>query len=359
MGENSAIEWTDHTWNLWEGCEKVSPGCKHCYAERERDHWLKIVEWGPMGQRKMMSMPTINAPLKWDKECKRLGKRRRVFTMSLGDFFEDWNGIIINHKKEQLFNTEHEMFVANPIGNAVAVRIEEIRKIGFEIMTRSTNLDFLVLTKRPENVMRMVPSEWRHQWPAHVWMGTSVENQEYADKRIPHLLEIPSRVHFLSMEPLLGKVDLSAFVLKQDLFNCQKCGEEFASGEADRNGRHPYCGGQGDPEGFVYHTQIDWVIVGGESGDDARPMHPSWPLGIRDLCINADIRFFFKQWGEWESVVVEDEHLEPEMIRVDTEGRDLTDLAGLWDESDAFLRRVGKKKAGRLLDGREWNEVPA
>jgi protein gp37 len=166
---------------------------------------------------------------KWNERARKSGKREKVFVMSMGDFFED-----------------------HP-------QVEEWRRDAIDQMEAATMLDFQVLTKRPENVEAMVPKMWRSwHWPAHVWIGTSVENQEQADKRIPELLRIPAAVRFLSVEPLLGPVELKKWL------------------------------------GNNFH----WVIVGGESGPNARPMHPDWARAIRDECVEAGVPFFMKQMNK-------------------------------------------------------------
>ena len=235
MAENSKIEWTDHTANFWWGCLKVSPGCEHCYAEGLSARYGKKI-WGPASttqrERKLAIWKDI---FKWDKQAQSDGVRRRVFVQSMSDFLED-----------------------HPQAN-------EIRKDAIKVLESLKWLDVLMLTKRPENAQWFL-GPWFTGWPEHVWMGTSVENQKYADQRIPHLLEIPAKIRFLSCEPLLGPVKVFGF-------NSPTWG---------RLGHH-----------------IDWVIAGGESGPRARPMHPDWAISLRDQCAAASVPFFFKQWGEY------------------------------------------------------------
>ena len=282
--ENSNIEWTDHTFNPWMGCTKVSDGCKNCYAETLMDKRYGKVKWGPQGQRVRTSAANWKKPLKWDREAAAAGKRARVFCASLADVFED--------KPDQ----RDEM--------------DKWRTELFQLIQDTPNLDWLLLTKRPENVMEMVGNvPWYYGLP-NVWIGTSVENQEQADKRIPALVTIPAAVRFLSMEPLFGPIDL-------------------------------------DLSGSNYGIYgIDWVIVGGESGPNARPMHPDWARGIRNQCQEAGVPFFFKQWGEWAWT-----------------GDYITD--NLYADKQRYMFadrtvmiRAGKRAAGRLLDGREWNGFP-
>ena len=308
MAETTGIEWTDHTANFWWGCVKVSPGCANCYAEVWSKRYGRDI-WGPAAttERWRTKGPWRDI-LRWDAKAAADGVRRRVFVQSMSDFFE-----------------EHP-------------QLDEWRAEASAILAGLKHLDVQLLTKRPENIRRMVPASWWDQWPAHIWVGTSVENQEQADRRIPLLLEVPAAVRFLSCEPLLGPVDLTA----------------VSDGE-----------GLVDPEGYDYLNVlrgfsydsygeyggripvIRWAIVGGESGPKARPMHPDWVRAIRDQCQEAAIAFHFKQWGEW--VSQEEWHGKPAGI---------TDMPW-YDLGDSTrMLKVGKHRAGRLLDGREWNEFP-
>ena len=254
MGRHSAIEWTDHTFNPWWGCVKVSPACAHCYAEA----WSKRVGldlWSEISPRRFFSEIHWNEPLTWDRAAARERVRRRVFCASMADVFEIRDDLISWRKKL------------------------------WDLIERTPNLDWLLLTKRPENAQSAVP--WGKRWPSNVWLGTTVENQEWARRRIPYLAKTPAAVRFLSCEPLLGPLDLSPWV-----------------------------------------SSIHWVIVGGESGHHARPLDPMWVLAMRDQATSAGIAFHFKQWGEWKSL-------------------------------DGIMRRMGKKAAGRILEGRFWDQLPA
>lgn len=255
MMEFSKIEWTDHTFNPWIGCTKVSDGCKNCYAEALMDKRYGKVEWGVQGKRVRTSADYWKQPLRWNRQAQKDGKRAKVFCASLADVFE------IKPDQPELDDWRWELF---------------------RIIQETPWLDWLLLTKRPESVTAAIErctyvsdaSLWLSVNP--VWIGTSVENQEQADIRIPELLKIPARVRFLSMEPLLGAVDLDA------------------AGAIEHDSTDGY------PElVHIQNSLIDWVIVGGESGPNARPMHPNWARSIRDQCQAANIPFFFKQWGEW------------------------------------------------------------
>lgn len=332
MGETTEISWTDATFNPWVGCTKVSDGCKFCYAEELMDKRYGKVEWGPTGTRVRTSAANWKQPIRWSNQkwsecvtcqwrgalkdvkfndtsyrlaCPKCGgevkpTRMRVFCASLADVFED------------------------------RPELAEWRADLLAMIFNTPNLDWLLLTKRPENILRQVEEagailqkagnyaaakEWL-TWvkhgekyaPNNVWLGTSVEDQDAADKRIPHLLEIPAKVRFLSMEPLLGPVSFS----KVPGFN--------------RIGL--------DLRGW-------WVIVGGESGSKARPMNPAWVRSLRDQCSNADVPFHFKQWGEWVSV---SEVAGPGAHYKFPDGR--------------TVRKVGKHAAGRTLDGQIHSAFP-
>jgi protein gp37 len=250
MAENSKIEWCDHTANFWWGCFKVSAGCANCYADTLAKRYGKKI-WGTPETTSREYKKAVWAEVrKWNESAKRDGVRRRVFTMSMGDFFE-------NHP-----------------------HVVEWRRDALHLMSQLTSLDWLVLTKRPENVKQMIEQgTGRHcdAWLAdnkHVWVGTSVENQEQANGRIPHLLAIPAAVRFLSIEPLLGAVNL-------DLID----GALYDGGMPFEWQR---LGGDG----------IGWVIVGGESGHGARPFNTQWAVSLKEQCEAAGVPFFFKQFGQ-------------------------------------------------------------
>ncbi|HZN46553.1 MAG TPA: DUF5131 family protein [Ramlibacter sp.] len=235
MGETTGIAWTDHTANPWIGCTKVSAGCAHCYAETYTIGSGRGDFWGADKPRSPVKGFRQNVR-NWNRKAVEVGERRRVFP-SLCDPFEDH-------------------------ADANRLRPELLAAIA-----ETPALDWQLLTKRPENVLRMVPDDWWSDWPANVWLGTSVENQRAADKRLPFLLEIPAGVRFLSCEPLLGKIDL-------DL-------------------GHWAGGGEGAEIGQLIH----WVIVGGESGPGHRPMDLAWARDLREQCALALVPMFFKQTG--------------------------------------------------------------
>jgi protein gp37 len=235
MASNSAIEWTESTWNPVTGCTRISPGCRHCYAERMAKRLKAMGQPNyAKGFRVALHEHALDLPLRWKKP-------QMIFVNSMSDLF---------HK---------------------SVPFDFIRR-AFDVMRRAHWHRFQVLTKRSERLAQLAS---RLSWASHIWAGVSVENSDYAF-RIDHLREVPAAVRFVSLEPLLGPLPL-----------------------LDLRG-------------------IDWVIVGGESGPKARPMEQSWVVDVRRQCWHAGVPFFFKQWGG-----------------------------------------VNKKKAGRLLDGRTWDEMPA
>lgn len=309
MAENSAIEWTNHTFNPWVGCQAVSPACDNCYAKT-------LVE-GRMGgnfaERRRTSPNNWNLPLRWNRRAEKEGRRYRVFCASLADVFD--NQVSYDWRAEL-----------------------------WRLIAATPHLDWLLLTKRPQNIAKMLPAalDMPHgfSWPLpNVWLGTTVENQEEADRRIPHLLAVEAKVHFLSCEPLVGPVLL-------------KSGWLTYSHPMMKSGLDSY------PD-----RRIDWIIAGGESGPKARPPHPNWFRSLRDQCKAAGVPFFFKQWGEWLAGEVYAEDDRGGFVRhQDGSSNTLRGTPDHWWSGDTFggviSSRVGKSRAGRLLDGREHNGMP-
>jgi protein gp37 len=341
VGANSKIEWTHHTFNPWMGCTKVAAGCEHCYAEALTKR-TGLVKWGPSGTREVTSERYWLQPLKWNREAEVAGERRRVFCASLADVFEDWTQPIA-------------------VGDGY-LELDDVRRELFALIDDTPQLDWLLLTKRPENIRRMMVEHCLQKVPGHVrqnegdgykirrrenvWLGTSIAEQQDADRNIPELLKCRdlASVLFLSCEPLLGPVDLTPWLVCA----CKPTGECC-----------DLCL-TGGPQ---------WVIVGGESGPGARPMHPAWAWNLRNQCNAAEVPFFFKQWGEWlplDSYRFEvhgsdfDRHptamMLPNGLRDDEVTREACFAAQSLPTSFA---RVGKKAAGRELDGRTWDELPA
>lgn len=305
MAETSGIEWTDATFNPWMGCTKVSPGCDHCYAEARMDTRLHVVGWGAGQPRKRTSAANWRQPVRWNAEHAEFfaehGRRRRVFCASLADVFD----------------------------NEVPA---EWRRDLLRLIASTQDLDWLLLTKRIGNAGKMLAeaaatmgATWGDHW-RNVWLGATVVNQEEADRDIPKLLATPARGRFLSMEPLLGPVDLR-------LCDCDH-GSVTAPGGAG-GVTCPKCNGTGG-------RMVDWVIVGGESGHQSRPMQTEWARSLRDQCAAVGVPFLFKQWGEWLGSHQDGDH--------DHEPLEL-------NASDEPIR-VGKRAAGRWLDGRTHDAYP-
>lgn len=372
----SSIEWTDETWNPVSGCTRVSAGCDNCYAVK----MTKRLD--AMGQEKYSGLVNLgkghfNGIVKCHEDTLTIPlkakKPRRYFVNSMSDLF---------HKE---------------------VPLEFIDTV-FAVMALCPQHTFQILTKRPErmaeylsfvdpggfrevvwaNALRHLrdPEPFRSTtsavpWPLpNVWLGTSVEDQATADERIPHLLRCPAAVRFLSCEPLLGPVDLSRWLCGANpegrpLGYCVLCGSPkgFPESHESHDNAWPSCL---NPECIAAHEakasvsfkrSLHWVIVGGESGPGARPMHPNWARSLRDQCVAAQVPFFFKQWGEWapddalsgESLTVAQKVCGPnrEYVAPNGEFDGMGLLPGI-----VTMNRVGKHRAGRLLDGRTWDEFP-
>lgn len=291
MAKNSSIEWTHHTFNPWWGCTKVSQACKFCYAET----WAKRVGvdvWGSRAPRRVFSDQHWREPLRWNAEAAREGARRRVFCASMADVFEDRRELEL--QRERLW----------------------------QVIQDTAWLDWLLLTKRPGNVGRMVP--WKDRWPANVWLGTTVEDQKCAEHRIPLLVRQPAACRFLSCEPLLGPVDLSSWLRRTK----RRCTAPLQRTSARTD------------------QYIDWIIAGGESGPKARPMHPDWARSLRDQCSTSGTAFHFKQWGHWSPLEAGNNSVRQQLVLESADG------------AAVVLGKMGKKAAGRQLDGRTWDEFP-
>lgn len=279
MAKDSAIEWTHHTFNPWWGCTKVSPGCKHCYAETWARR-LGAALWGARAPRREPSDAYWRQPVAWNAAL-RPGERERVFCASMADVFEDRRDL--DGKRERLW----------------------------ALIEQTPRLDWLLLTKRPHKVRDLAP--YGEHWPNNVWLGATAENQKWLDRRMFELADTNAKVLFLSCEPLLGALDFSGWL------------ERARRGDL---------------------RMVDWVIAGGESGGHARPMNPEWVRSIRDQCLRAGVKFHFKQYGNWRQI-------EPHEVN----GYKNKTLF-LSNGERIIVGNMGKKKAGRMLDGRTWDELP-
>lgn len=314
----TSIEWTDQTWNPITGCTKVSPGCDHCYAENIA-HRFDGTKAYPNGFDVTLRPERLRQPMSWRKP-------RRVFVNSMSDLFHD----------------------SIPDGFIGSV---------FDTMALAPQHTFQILTKRPGR-MRSLLTKWAGAaadsphaaasfrrndmmwcepsvWPLpNVWLGVSVENQKWADVRIPQLLATPAAVRFISAEPLLGPVEP---------WHSHCPTHDFAGGMCTFS-----C-----PE----RRQVDWIIAGGESGHGARPMHPDWVRGLRDWCVDSDVPFLYKQWGEW-AMAGPDDLAARDEVYLDAETGAGTFYVNRYRPGVQHLIRVGKKNAGRELDGRIWDQFP-
>lgn len=338
MSDNTKIEWCEATWNPVTGCTKVSPGCDHCYAETFAERWRGTPgHHFEQGFDLTLRAERLDQPLRWKRP-------RRIFVNSMSDLFHD------------------------------DIPDEYIAHV-FAIMALAESHTFQVLTKRhgrmrsllrdekfAEEVQRYaVPQARLHglntTWAErttdprngplpNVWLGVSVENQKWADIRVPALLGTPAAVRWLSCEPLLGPIDLT---------NCAGVSAITKDWAGDAKN------GTGAPHPFV-----DWVVVGGESGRSARPMHPDWARSLRDQCTAEGVPFLFKQHGEYvdpefiETAGWDDRSFDEAGVTIWPDGHAAAGPAyGTLLDGSALLWRVGKKRAGRVLDGRTWDEYPA
>lgn len=303
MGETT-IEWADYSFNPWIGCANVSEGCRNCYAHTMSDRF-GWADWRAGGKRKKLSDDYWKDPLRWDRKAARLGRPLLVFCASSADVFEDHPDVAADRQRL------------------------------WELIAVTPNLIWLLLTKRPQNIMTMVPRAWHHDWPANVWPGTSTENQKAADERLPHLCRAPAPVRFVSAEPLLSEADLSPWM---------SCNHQSRSGVDEWPPRRWSCDHchaifEDNPGGAPTMTSppqlINWVISGGESGAKARPSFVQDHRKIRDACAENGIPYLFKQWGEF--VPLGMPGIPPgRYVQAHPHG---------------IVTRVGKGAAGNLLDG--------
>lgn len=360
MAENSKIEWTDATWNPlrarekatgkvgWH-CELYGPGCAHCYAQRINGRGLIIGTGLPYTRSSrdqvetFVDYPTLIAPLHWKK-------RRMVFVCSMTDLFGEW---VSDEQIVQVFAVMYEcQWHTFQVLTKRADRMQRFLTSPHVREEIATAAYALALQRKPE-IAELVSRDDTlgdvcDSWPFdHVWLGISAEDQERFDERAEHLSRTPAAVRFISYEPALGPIDAEKYLQPGRCQSRQpdsgiRCGlPEGHDGHA-----HTVLIPTGAPWYRVDH--ISWVIVGGESGPGARPMHPQWARDIRDQCQAAGVPFFFKQWGEWAPTTTVDGRQELPFMDYDTTGA----------QNHFGFNRVGKTKAGRLLDGREWSEFP-
>ncbi|MBS7809279.1 phage Gp37/Gp68 family protein [Variovorax sp. PCZ-1] len=281
MAQFSKIEWTHHTFNGWWGCVKVSAGCDHCYADAWANRMGHSV-WGPHAQRRILGDDHYRLPIKWNKLALEAGERHRVFCSSMADFFENNSQLI------------------------------EPRQRILKIIEQTTQLDWQVLTKRPQNIRKHLGKDY--DYPPNLWLGTSVEDQHAADTRIKYLLEHDrAAVRFLSCEPLLGPVDIRKYLAPN------------AKG-----------------------AKIDWVIIGGEAGGNSRPVNPLWIASLIRQCQESGVAVFFKQWGDY---------LPNHWVDGDGKRRKVIPVFKR-NGDEILMARVGKKDAGNVIFRKQWLEYP-
>jgi protein gp37 len=387
MADKTHIEWTDATWNPISGCSRVSEGCRNCYAEALAARFNKPGLWGE-GLATMVRTPDGKAAPRWTGEVRlneaaldrplRWRKPRRIFVNSTSDLF---HGLVPDKWIDKIFAVmalcpQHTFQVLTKRPERmreyiVGRRPAPLSPLEGEMSGRTEGGHATASCHHPAMdyaALMAATGKWRTpaldlcQWPLpNVWLGTSVEDQETADTRIPQLLATPSAVRFLSAEPLLGPVDLTDLTIRVSP------GEE-PSGLAGVDGLTGVHWDSVDTITGIYGNpdpRIDWVIVGGESGPGARPMDPDWARKIRDQCAEAGVAFFFKQWGEW-TPGENCDHIQTrsETVAWRRNGEwsfcSLTPFASQQmhrdDEPDLF--RVGKRRAGRMLDGITHDAMP-
>lgn len=314
MAKNTDIAWTDSTFNGWWGCQKTGPGCDNCYAEK-LDKRTGGDHWGPGAPRRRTSVTNWNDPIRWNKKADAFfaehGRLRRVFCASMADVFDSAVDVLW---RDDLFT----------------------------LIANTQKLNWLLLTKRIGNAKTMLPWMSKYSGPDgqrtlnawdNVWLGATVVNQTEADRDIPKLQSTPAKKRFLSMEPLLGPVDLTGLL-----------------------------------------DNIDWVIVGGESGPGARPMHPEWVRSLRDQCKAANVPFLFKQWGEWRPMHLDEApKLRGMNCHLVSDGSRPTIASGTFHLAHQIqsmisdpqyswqhpVLKLGAKATGRLLDGVLHDNFPA
>lgn len=370
MAENSSISWTDDTFNPWEGCQKVGPGCDNCYAEARNARYGAGVasNWGPGAPRRRTSKANWRKPLKWNREAKAALEAWRTNPFA----------------REETPRPTRFVFcasLADVFDNAVPT---QWRRDLFNLIRSTPHLTWLLLTKRPGNIVKMARDcyePWREPlvkggmqqvdqwWPRNAAIGCTVVTQEEADRDIPRLLRAKSELRpafaFLSMEPLLGPVDFARIPWRFNAMDVDAPGAPVKTfnpltGEVTSWDRgFPVAPGERAPA-------IDWIIAGGESGSKARPSHPDWFREVAGQCAEAGVPFHFKQWGEWtpgENVpasprrtltgaYVSDDGTWHETRFTDRESQELhyDDQPDVW--------RVGKACAGRRLDGAQHDARP-
>lgn len=283
MGKESGISWTDATFNPWWGCHRISPACDHCYAAAlSKRAGFDI--WDNSKYRTFGAKHWAE-PIAWNNGAAKSGVRRRVFCASMADVFDL---------------------------DAPARERDNL----WDLIEDTPHLDWLLLTKRIGNVLKLVPPRWNGVMPLNVWLGSTVVTQVEVDRDLPKLLRIPATVHFISCEPMLERLDITRYLWGRAEL-CAHCPQDIDC-DCSFYTRRALAG----------EPSLDWAIAGGESGGKARPINPAWVRDLRDQCVLGGVAFHFKQWGQFMP-------------------------------HDGSMRRVSAAwMAGRELDGRIWDQFP-
>jgi protein gp37 len=372
MADRTGIEWTDASWNPVVGCSLVSPGCTNCYAMGQAarivrcseglgrpstyDGTVETVKGKPVwtGKVALASEATLTQPLRWKRP-------RRIFVNSMGDLFhEDVPDAWIDRVFAVMaLAPQHTYQILTKRSARMRRYFSGIDNGDGTWLDGAGWRDALIEGEAQALYSRLHKGEDPSLWLAvhlplpNVWLGVSAEDQRRADERIPDLLATPAAIRFVSAEPLLGPIDFQRWI---ELCHAGRDGECSAAScpqlrdrEPMRSGRHCPIDNWGDPyDGEPLLPQLDWIIVGGESGPNARPMHPDWARSIRDQCAAAGTAFFFKQWGEFRPLT-------------DTERGQACGATLIGSDRydrNAYVLRVGKARAGRLLDGVTHDAMP-
>ena len=354
MAGKSKIEWTGHTWNPFAGCAVLSPGCTNCYAMKMAARLeamgqslyaglTKPSKAGPVWRGTVRANPdALLAPLKRKTPT-------TYFVNSMSDlFYEKFSDDLIDRVFAVMALCPQHTF---QVLTKRAERMREYFGPGIPRLNIINGHKWSLLGTR-------VGSKIKHdgKWASpclplpNVWLGVSAERQQEADERIPHLLKTPAAIRFVSAEPLLGPIDLQSIEIKVE-----------AGNRVYHDYLHALLGEQTSAATGCITVDngpsLDWIIVGGESGKDARPMHPDWARSLRDQCEAAGVSFFFKQWGQWAPSAALPDEPQAAIYGEFHGGRDWV-ASCMCREGDGALFSVGKAKAGRLLDNREHNAFP-
>lgn len=361
MADTTAIEWCDSTFNPWIGCTRVSPACDDCYAARSTPARTLGVAWGPGEPRHRTGADTWAKPTLWNARgfyaCANCGRRNEGRDATDRDGAYTWACKACG--SERLRRVRRRVFcasLADVFDNEVP---DQWRVDLFKLIAATPNLDWLLVTKRIGNVARMLGDHPTVPLLPNIWLGITVVNQAEVDRDVPKLLRVPAAVRFLSVEPMLGPIELG--------LQCENWADDIVM-DPETGARE--CCKACDFTGIG--NAIDWVICGGESGPKARPMHPDWARSLRDQCAAAGVAFNFKQWGQWVEV---DGDKPTRTVRVESDISEtlasrcdgFISLAGEFvrsmddattDDPYRGLRRIGKKASGRVLDGRTHDGFP-